>query len=265
MTYWLRLTCFSLVAIGCIPTNVNAEVTSIVCKVKSPQDDSPRIFELILDREERRILECFRSRSGIVTQEFSEISIAAECPISEGGKRSFRLTRDTGAVTVSEVLTKPIVSRRTLTGECEVGQIPPSTPHSAEVPGSAVVLKTWPDDPSLVRVSKAKNVSYADLLRLANLYNGSEITLKGKIEQSLEDGGMLRVSVTPDDNYRYFTDGVLISYSNFANPSLKLIEGDIVEFIGVFMGTRSYKSVLGASITVPFITSSRAQILSSRK
>ena len=132
-----RFTCFLLVGIGYLPTNVNAEVTSIACRVKSPQEDSPRSFELIIDREERRILECFRSRSGIVTQEFSEISISAECPISEGGKRSFRLTRDTGAVTVSEVLTKPIVSRRTFTGECEVGQIRSSTPNSAEVPGSA--------------------------------------------------------------------------------------------------------------------------------
>ncbi|WP_194469048.1 hypothetical protein [Bradyrhizobium sp. CCBAU 51753] len=133
MTYWTRISCLPLaVVIGCTSTSANAEVTGLVCKVKSPQEDSPRIFEITIDPQERRVLGCFRAPSSqIVTQDFSEINIAAECPISEGGKRVFRLTRATGAITVSETLTQPIVSKRNLSGECQVGQIPPSIPAEA--------------------------------------------------------------------------------------------------------------------------------------
>jgi len=109
-----------------------------VCKVQSPQDDSPRVFELIIDRQEHRVLECFRSPPGIVTQEFSETSIAAECPISEGGKRTFRIIRETGAVTVSEVVTRPLLSKRNYVGKCEAGQIQPSTPSLAEAPSGRI-------------------------------------------------------------------------------------------------------------------------------
>ena len=43
---------------------------------------------------------------------------------------------------MSEVLTKPVVSRRTLTGKCEVGQIPSSTPSLAQ--GSGDKIETPP-------------------------------------------------------------------------------------------------------------------------
>lgn len=146
MTYRIHLTCLSLIiAIGCLPTNATAGITSLVCKVRSPQDDSPRIFEITIDQQERRVLGCFRSlSSGIVTQEFSEASIAAECPISEGGKRTFRLTRETGAITVSEILTKPIVSKRNLSGECQAGEILPSTPRATEAPGGTIEVPKTP-------------------------------------------------------------------------------------------------------------------------
>ncbi|WFU62702.1 hypothetical protein [Bradyrhizobium brasilense] len=147
MKYWIiHLASLSLAfVLGGIPNHATAEVTGLVCKVKSPQDDSPRIFEITIDPQERRVLECFRSpSSGIITQEFSEIIVAAECPISEGGKRTFRLTRDTGAITVSEILTKPIVSRRNLSGECQVGQIQASTPKLAEAPSERANIPLTP-------------------------------------------------------------------------------------------------------------------------
>jgi hypothetical protein len=123
-----------------------------------------------------------------------------------------------------------------------------------------VILKTWPDDRQEFRITEARQIDYATLVSSPELFIGEEIAFRGKVVQVFDaEGGtsMLRINVTPDKDFRYYTDTVIVSWPS-ARPSVS--EGDVADFIGVFMGMRGFDRMIGGGVTYPFLTSSRAPL-----
>jgi hypothetical protein len=231
-----------------------AHAELVECKVKSASDDMAKIFDLVIDRQQKRITECYGSSNGIITNEFSESSIVAMCPIF-GGTRSFKIDRYSGAVVVTEnVASKP--KSRTYSGECEIVARPPQLQRP-------LILRSFMDSPNEIHVS---DVSYDALARFPERYLNLPITGKGKVIQAIDDGDdvVMRVNVTADQNFRIFTDTVYVEYRR-DSQSMRIVEEDIVEFVGEFRGIKTYRSVMGATIQLPSVKAHSARVVGTTR
>ena len=105
--------------------------------------------------------------------------------------------------------------------------------------------------------ANANALTYEELYRNNETYQGDLVYLKGEVIQVVADGNSdsyeLRVAITQSD-YGY-DDPV---YAQYTGP-VRLLEDDIVELVGNVKGLRSYRSVLGGRITIPEITNVRIQ------
>ena len=70
--------------------------------------------------------------------------------------------------------------------------------------------------------------------------------------QVMENNGdfTLRAYVTPI-NHILWEDAVLLNYNN---APVRVLEDDIVHFVGIMEGLHTYEAVLGNKVTVPSIT-----------
>ena len=97
-------------------------------------------------------------------------------------------------------------------------------------------------------------VPYAELFRNAEQYRGKFIKFKGKVIQVLGSAGEwnLRVNVTDKSAYgvSLWDDTVFVT----SYTSQRVIEDDIIEFVGRGEGVQTYESAFGASVTIPSVS-----------
>ncbi|MCD7821395.1 MAG: hypothetical protein LUG64_04205 [Clostridiales bacterium] len=94
--------------------------------------------------------------------------------------------------------------------------------------------------------------SYDTIARDPDEYYGTYGKYKGEVVQVLEDGDdvQLRVNIT-EGKYSY-SDTIFVFYEKKDGES-RILEDDIITLYGINMGTVSYESVLGATITLPCV------------
>lgn len=115
-----------------------------------------------------------------------------------------------------------------------------------QTPGPTPTWEEWQE--------KAEEVPYRTLFRHAEEYNGKSIYFRGKIVQVLEseeeEGNFqLRVNVTPPgDGSLWWTDTVYLFYRD---APVRVLEDDIVAFVGRGAGVLTYTSVEDVEITIP--------------
>jgi len=122
------------------------------------------------------------------------------------------------------------------------GNRPP--PTATPTPGPTPTWAQWKES--------AEEISYDDLFRYAEDHEGKRVYYQGSVVQVMESGGraQLRVNVTPA-GFGLYIDTVFLRY---ADPPVRVLEGDLVEFVARMNGTITYESVMGADITIPDLT-----------
>jgi uncharacterized membrane protein len=100
----------------------------------------------------------------------------------------------------------------------------------------------------------AEPIEYTDLFRAGDNLFGTFFRFEGEIVQVVGDG-TFRVNVTKK-TYQYidsvsYSDTVLLMI--LGDTGAKLLEKDIIQFIGMSAGTYEYESVMGATIEVPLL------------
>jgi hypothetical protein len=126
-------------------------------------------------------------------------------------------------------------------------------------------LLSWPDPPGIIKIRK-NAVTYEQLVREPQDYIGATITIKGLAVQSLDEGAdaMVRVNVTPDTNFKFFRDTVYVDFHRPYPPGKRILENDVVQFTGEFVGIKSYQAVSGATIQmIPWIKCNSGLLLQS--
>ena len=100
--------------------------------------------------------------------------------------------------------------------------------------------------------ARAEEMSYKTLFRYAEDNTGKLVYYEGNVVQVIEgQGGVrLRVNVTPE-GFGFWTDTVFLRY---ADPPVRVLEDDLIEFVGRMNGLVTYESVTGAQITIPDLT-----------
>jgi len=94
------------------------------------------------------------------------------------------------------------------------------------------------------------NLSYEDLFRNNSQYVGKVVYYLGKVTQVQESSGdsyVLRANITKGE-YSFWENDVFLNYEGE-----RVLEDDIIEFWGEVRGVRKYKTILGASRSIPEI------------
>ena len=110
--------------------------------------------------------------------------------------------------------------------------------------------------------SQAQAIPYNSLMRNPENYKNTLVGFKGKIVQvqnTYGDNYLLRVATKNIDYIGYFEDVIYVNYKGN-----RLLEDDIVDVYGTFVGLKSYTAVLGNEITLPEINSLYIEIVDAK-
>jgi|GEM_PF-2523631 len=101
--------------------------------------------------------------------------------------------------------------------------------------------------------SKCKSYSYEDLMRYPDKYDGKMVKFKGEVVQVMPSGlnTILRVNVTKDRYY--WDDTIYVWYEGKTVDGANICEDDIIWLYGMMGGTKTYETVLGSEITIPYL------------
>ena len=121
-------------------------------------------------------------------------------------------------------------------------ETPPLQPRPTPTPTA-----TWAE----LRAA-AQTIPYRNLFRYADDHAGKLVYYRGEVIQVLEKQGdfQLRVNVTSDE-YGLWSDTVFLRYDD---APVRILENDIIEFVGRMEGTITYESVMGGDVIIPDIT-----------
>ncbi len=121
---------------------------------------------------------------------------------------------------------------------------PPTPTGPTQTPAPTPTWEEWKES--------AVEISYETLFRYAEDHKGKRVYFRGRVVQVIEKRGdfQLRVNVTPG-GYGFWEDTVFLRY---ADAPVRILEDDIIAFVGRMNGTVTYESILGGEITIPDIT-----------
>lgn len=96
-------------------------------------------------------------------------------------------------------------------------------------------------------------LTYEQVARDPDAYKGEKATFTGEVIQVMQEGDTytLRVNVTPT-SYGY-KDTILVLYTAKAGDQ-RILEDDVVTLYGAMAGMYTYKTVMGAELTVPLMS-----------
>jgi len=107
---------------------------------------------------------------------------------------------------------------------------------------------------------KAVSVSYEDLMRYSESYEGEWVCFEGQVVQVVSDVPNLEMRVSTkkedmgeywDSEPLYFDDIVYLYSDDFSGE--RLLEEDIIQFCGKSTGTVTYEAIFGNQISIPEI------------
>jgi hypothetical protein len=108
--------------------------------------------------------------------------------------------------------------------------------------------------------SQALSIPYAWLAREPKNYAGKLVTFRGKVVQALESGSYvtLRIDVTPKGSW--WSNTVWVDYRKGSSSEPRILEKDIVNFWGEYVGIKSYETVLHSTIQIPQVAAKVVEI-----
>ena len=94
--------------------------------------------------------------------------------------------------------------------------------------------------------------SYNTIARDAESYKGTKVKFRGKVLQEGDAGDSMRyIRFAVDSNY----DTVMFVTYTDDQVSVRILEDDVLTIYGSVMGNYSYETVMGATVTLPWIHS----------
>jgi tetratricopeptide (TPR) repeat protein len=115
-----------------------------------------------------------------------------------------------------------------------------------------LAITAVPDHPVHAQ-GATENQVYLQLARQPSAFTGRLVHFTGKVVQSVQNGKdyMLRVDVT-EGRYGLWQDTVYVEY-RAKSADQRILEKDIIDFRGTFVGIKSYQAVLGQTIQIPHV------------
>ncbi len=92
-------------------------------------------------------------------------------------------------------------------------------------------------------------ITYDNLARTPDDYNGKKVKFYGKVLQVMEGDGEIQIRLAVNDDY----DTVLLGGYDSSIVSSRVLEDDEITIYGTSIGLISYESTMGGTITIPAV------------
>lgn len=112
-------------------------------------------------------------------------------------------------------------------------------------------------------IASCENVAYEDIARNPAKQTGKNAVFTGEVVQVIEGDGLtvaLRVNTYADDFLGYIDDTIYVEYTRKSNTEDRILEDDIVTMYGEVKGTKTYTTVLGNQVTIPYLAAKYIEI-----
>lgn len=97
-------------------------------------------------------------------------------------------------------------------------------------------------------------ISYDNLARHPNDYEGKKVKFKGKVLQVLENNGETQIRLaTKNSGYGIYYEDVILGFFPSNIIDYRVLENDIITVYGVSMNLYTYDAVMGNSVTIPLV------------
>ena len=106
-------------------------------------------------------------------------------------------------------------------------------------------------------VKNASEITFPMLNKAADRYAGSPYYVKGEVVQALEEGNYTIMRVNMTQNSWGWTDTVWVEYADITDA----VEGSIIEIYGEIIGSHTYDTTIGGSMTIPAILADEVNVL----
>ena len=105
----------------------------------------------------------------------------------------------------------------------------------------------------------AQTIPYRDLARNPDNYKGKNVKYTGEVIQVQEDGNMVGLRVNVTKNSYGYEDTIYVIYNKGIIEG-RVLEDDIITLYGKSMGLLTYKTVLGAEMSIPQVIASIVEL-----
>lgn len=115
-------------------------------------------------------------------------------------------------------------------------------------------------------IDSCKEYYYKEIARNPKDYEGKPAKFRGQVIQVQESGDdiVLRVNVTYEA-FEYLDDGiwndtVYVEYTRKSESESRILEKDIINMYGTLNGTKTYETVMGNDMTIPYFQANYIEI-----
>lgn len=110
------------------------------------------------------------------------------------------------------------------------------------------------------KIANAATVNYTDLFRNSGDYSGQYLKFVGEVVQTDSSNSYCRIATTKSQySESYYEDVVYLAPCT--TDGTKILEDDLIEFVGVGDGTFSYKTVLGSQMEIPKLKAAKITLI----
>lgn len=162
-----------------------------------------------------------------------------------------------------------ITQSSTLTSSKPVNSSPAKTKSKANAVASSK-QKTAPSKAPTDAVTQYKKqctaYKYKTIARNPNDYKGMPAKFTGQVTQIEESWGsdVIRLNVTKDE-YGIWSDTIYIDYTPKSENESRILENDIITVYGELDGIKTYTTVLGSDVSIPYLKAQYVDISSESK
>lgn len=93
-------------------------------------------------------------------------------------------------------------------------------------------------------------ITYDNLARTPDDYNGKKVKFYGKVVQVMEGDGQVQIRLAVNDDY----DTILLGNYDSTIVTSRVLEDDMITIYGTSVGLISYQSTMGGTITIPAVS-----------
>lgn len=111
-------------------------------------------------------------------------------------------------------------------------------------------------------IAACETFTFTQVARYPTEYEGKQAKFTGKVIQVQRVLGeyQMRVNVTKNDSNNY-SDTIYVTYTPRSEDEPKILEDDLVTVYGTLSGEKTYQTVGGSSVTIPFLKAEYVDIL----
>lgn len=121
----------------------------------------------------------------------------------------------------------------------------------AELETEAVTLSE--EEKKALFQESCQSYSYQEIARNPDQFIGTAVKFTGEVIQVIESGDTYTLRVNVTQGKYVWSDTILVSYTRHDSSESRILEDDIITLYGYCLGTMTYETVLGASVTIPAV------------